>query len=78
MGERLVCLVFEAEDSRRKSPAEDKYVENLEKYKSENQSLHLQVSELLLLNWKIVIFALLLILISFSFFHSGFVSLCSG
>lgn len=53
----------ETEDSRRRVPSEDVYAENLDKYKSENQSLLLQVRKVVFLNSDNQINELLFILV---------------
>lgn len=80
IGQCFVFLSFETEDSRRKIPSEDVYAENLEKYKSDNQSLLLQVSKLVFLNSENQKNALLFILICpyFSQLIKAFVCLCTG
>lgn len=42
--------MFETQDGRRRIPSEDVYAEKLDKYKSDNQSLLLQVSKLVFVN----------------------------
>lgn len=56
-------LLLETEDSRRQVPSDGANAESLEKYKSDNKSLVLQVSKWVFLNSEIEITVLLLILI---------------
>lgn len=62
-------LVLQLEHSRKQVPSENANAESLEKYKSENQSLLLQVSKWVFLNSEMQITVLLLILICLHFSH---------